>query len=88
MQRFRDLIFADGHSGQRECAFRLLFYGFNFRGLPVNCENWIPRKLLAIQYVFNIRISLVHVHVPLSQHNTLYYDSDSDSSERVGIIQC
>ena len=29
----------------RECTLRLLFHGFNFRGLPVNrenCENWIP----------------------------------------------
>ena len=34
--------------------FRLLFRGFNFRGLPVNRENrenWIPRKFPAIRYI-------------------------------------
>ena len=38
----------------RENAFRLLFRGFNFRGLPVNRENrenWIPPKFPAILYV-------------------------------------
>ena len=42
MQRFHE----------RECAFRLLFRGFNFHGLPVNRENWIPRKLPAILHVY------------------------------------
>ena len=56
MQRFRDLIFEDGRSeyySEYVCAFRLLFHGFNFRGLPVNreySENWIPRKFPAIRY--------------------------------------
>ena len=59
MQRFRDLIFEDGRSeyniaSSYICAFRLLFRGFNFRGLPVNRENrenWIPRKFPATVFI-------------------------------------
>ena len=46
----------DGHTPAirarkaRERAFRLLFRGFNFRGLPVNRENGIPRKFPAIRH--------------------------------------
>ena len=43
MQRFRDLISWMDIPGQRECAFRLLFCGFNFCDLPVIPRN--PRKL-------------------------------------------
>ena len=32
----------------RECAFRLLFRGFNFRGLPVKCENHENVRLYGI----------------------------------------
>ena len=60
MQRFCDLIFEDGRSEWRERAFRLLFRGFNFRGLPVNRENWIPQKFLAIQYAcINIELHAI-----------------------------
>ena len=38
MQRFRDLIFVDGCSGEQECALMILFRRFNFCGLPVNRE--------------------------------------------------
>ena len=76
MQRFRDLIFEDGRSeyySEYICAFRLLFRGFNFRGLPVNREyreNWIPRKFPAIRYNVNInlktfnRVSMVVPRAP------------------------
>ena len=37
--------------------FRLLFRGFNFCGLPVNCENWITRKFLAIRYMVSFPLA-------------------------------
>ena len=36
----------------RKLAYRFLFCGFNFRGLPINRENrenWTPRKFPAIR---------------------------------------
>ena len=36
--------------GSRELACRHLFRGLNFRGLPINRENWTPRKFPAIRY--------------------------------------
>ena len=44
----RNEIFVDGRSELRECAFRLLFRGFNFRGLPINRELAINRGLHTI----------------------------------------
>ena len=41
------------HTQSRELAYRFLFRGFNFRGLPINRENrenWTPRKFPAIRY--------------------------------------
>ena len=35
--------------GSREFTRRLSFCGFNFGGLPINRENWTPRKFPAIR---------------------------------------
>ena len=47
MQRLRDVFFRGWTC--RIARIKLLFRGFNFRGLPVNRENLIARKFPAIR---------------------------------------
>ena len=59
----------------RKCV-KVLFRGFNFCGLPVNCENrenWIPQKFPAIQYRQGARFTrpLLHPIHPYFHHNVI-----------------
>ena len=50
-------------STSQECAFRLFISQiYNFRGSPVNRENWLPQKFLAIRYCQQTRYMLSQEH--------------------------